>query len=517
MIPLLSQRSRLVDMKTPLRILSLVTLLAAPTVAQDKLVIEAGRIITQAGKDIENGVIVIEDGRIRAIGTADQIEKPWDATVLGGPELVAFPGFVEAHTSRGMDRPNENIDVAPFLDIQDSVDPVSFFFEDCLRYGITTVNLQHGFNCVVGAQGMIVRPTGMTVEEMLVRPRYGTKISLRPKSGKSRATQQQALRETFDGLKSYLEELIEAERDQRGYAEREALAQGRELEEEEKEGRAMKSAAWTVDGLELIPRGAIDEKLSPLLDIVEGRRTVFLECHEPVEVHQAVELAQAQGFADKAVLVVRPACWRAADQLASSGMPVVLEGGLMDVRRNAVTGEEEETFVPAVLAEKGVEFAISVESNAQRSLWYQAAMAVGHGLSRSDALDAVTTTPAKILGLEGQVGSLEVGKLGNVVLFSGDPLSISSWVEHVIIEGAEVYDRAKDVRNKHLIDGTQPRGTAAQLEPEEHHQDEGDDDPDNHGDEEEEGHGDDGDDHSGDDEEEHHDDDEHHHREGEEN
>src|SRR6185436_14414185 len=88
-----------------------------------------------------NGKLLIEGGRIVAVGKADEVEKPWDATVLGGPELVAFPGFVEAHTSQGMDRQNENIDVAPFLDIRDSIDPVAYFFEDCLRYGMTTVNV----------------------------------------------------------------------------------------------------------------------------------------------------------------------------------------------------------------------------------------------------------------------------------------------------------------------------------------------------------------------------------------
>ncbi|HVQ27621.1 MAG TPA: hypothetical protein VMV01_20690, partial [Planctomycetota bacterium] len=78
---------------------------AAPQ-AEGKLVIEAGRIVTQAGPDIENGRIVIDGGRITAIGKADDVEKPWDATVIGGKDLVAFPGFVEAHTSQGMDRSN---------------------------------------------------------------------------------------------------------------------------------------------------------------------------------------------------------------------------------------------------------------------------------------------------------------------------------------------------------------------------------------------------------------------------
>jgi len=458
--------TRLLDMKTNVfRSLSFLVVLASSAAAlQDKLVVEAGRIVTLAGDDIENGVIVIENGRIKAVGKAGEVQKPWDATVIGGSELVAFPGFVEAHTSNGMDRANENLDVAPFLDIRDSIDPVAFYFEDCLRYGVTTVNVQHGPNCVVGGQGMIVRPTGMTVEEMVVRPRYGTKISVSPKQGKSRATQMQQLRETLDGLRVYLEELIEAERDKRGYAEREALAQGRELTSEEKKGRSMEGKAWKVDGLELIPRGAIDEKQAPLLEMVEGRRMVFLNCEEAMDVEHAIEFARTNGFLEKSVLVLDVRCWRAADAIAEAGLPVVLEGGLLEMRRNPRTGEEEETFVPAILADKGIRFALSSEASGQRSLWYQAALSIGEGLDRSIALASVTTTAAEILGLEKEVGSLEVGKMGNVVLFSGDPLSITSWVERVVIEGREVYDRRKDVRNKHLLEGTQPRGTAAVAE-----------------------------------------------------
>src|SRR5262245_17931127 len=100
------------NMKAILRPVLLCAALAglrAPLLAQSdaKPVIEAGRIITQAGPDIENGRIVIAGGRIVAVGKADEVEKPWDATVLGGTAFVAFPGFIEAHTSQGMDRPNE--------------------------------------------------------------------------------------------------------------------------------------------------------------------------------------------------------------------------------------------------------------------------------------------------------------------------------------------------------------------------------------------------------------------------
>jgi imidazolonepropionase-like amidohydrolase len=428
--------------------------------AEGKLVIEAGRVVTQAGADIEDGRIVIDGGRIVAVGKASDVEKPWDAVVLGGKDFVAFPGFVEAHTSQGMDRANENIDVAPFLDIRDSIDPVAYYFEDCLRYGVTTVNVQQGANCVVGGRGMIVRPTGLTVEEMTVRPAFGLKLSAEPKSGKSRATQMQALRFAFDDLRAYLEDLVEKERDERGHAKREALFQGRDLEEEKASGRPMGGTAWKIEGLELIPRGALDEKYAPLLELVEGGHAAFFHCGDALDVAHALEIARANGFLARTTLVIEEGCWKAADLMAEAGVPVVLDGPLVEVRRDPITGDEEETFVPGVLQEKGVRFALSSENLNTRAPAFQAALAIGHGLDRQVALDAVTRIPAEILGMGNEVGSLEVGKLGNVVLFSGDPLSVTSWVEHVVIEGRPVYERAKDVRNKHLLEGKQPANTA---------------------------------------------------------
>lgn len=443
---------------TPLA--SLLVLAGAASASDGKLVIEAGKIITLAGPDIENGVIVVQDGRIVAVGKAGEVEKPWDAVVIGGKEFTAFPGLVEAHTSQGMDRANENIDVAPFLDIRDSIDPIAYFFEDSLRNGITTLNVQQGANCVVGGRGMVVRPTGMTVEEMAVRTLYGLKLSARPKNGKSRPTQMQALRFAFDDLKSYLEDLVEKEKDEQGRAKREALFQGRDLEAEKASGRAMQSSAWKVEGLELIPRGAIDEKYEPLLELLEGRYTAFFHCGDALDVNHALEVARAHGFLAKTVLVIEDDCWKAADRIAEAGVPVVLEGSLVDVQRDPVTGEETETFVPGVLKEKGIRFALSAEDPNSRSLTYQAALAIARGLTRAEALDAVTKVPAEILGLGNELGALEKGKLANVALYSGDPLSITSYVEHVVIEGKPVYDRSKDVRMKHIVEGRQPAGTA---------------------------------------------------------
>ncbi|MBC8451291.1 MAG: amidohydrolase family protein [Planctomycetes bacterium] len=423
--------------------------------------IEAGRIITQAGDDITDGVIVVENGRITAIGPAADIERPWDATVVGGPDFVAAPGFVEALSSNGMDRANENLDVTPFLDVRDSIDPVHFFFEDCKRWGITTINVQQGNNTVVAGRGRIVKPVGMTVEEMTVRPSFGYKISFAPKSGKSRATQRQVLRRTFEDFRMELEGMVQDASDEADTARREALAQGRDAEDKDAAGRPMEGDGWKVEGLEKIDRDAIDAKELPLLDMVEGRTHTFIYCGAPMDVQPAIDFAKANGLAKGATLVLDNSCWKAADAIAAAGMSVILDSNLVHIETDPVTEVETETFVPGVFAEKGIPFALASANSTTNSLWFQAALCVAHGMSRTDALAAVTNTPAKLIGLGDQLGSLEVGKLANVLLLTGDPLDMTSYVDKAVVEGSVIYDSATDLRNKHLFEGQAPRGAAA--------------------------------------------------------
>ncbi len=452
--------------KAPILILSAALLAppgaSAPAGAQQggKLAIKAGRILPKPDAPaIEDGVIVIESGRITAVGGADT-EIPWDAEVIEAPEWTAFPGFVEAHTFRGTDRPNENIDVVPFLKIADSIDPVNFYFEDALRYGITTINVQQGEQTVIAGQGLVVKPVGMTVEEMLVKSDAGLKLSASPKRGNSAPTQVQALRTAFGDLRRYLEDLVQQKRDKSDLARREALFQGRELEGEAGKGRAMEGSAWRVEGLDRVPRGEVDEKQEPLLALVEGRMAAFFFCSRAMDVPHALEIARDNGFLARTTLVLDGDSWKAADRIAEAGLPVVWEGDLVHVERDPIDGELRETFVPSELDRRGVRFALSAENPASQSLWYQAALSTGLGLPREKAIAAVTTVPAEILGLGKRVGSLEPGKDGNVLLLSGDPLSVSSWVERVVIEGKPVYDRSKDIRIQHLLEGKTPPGTA---------------------------------------------------------
>jgi len=159
--------------------------MSAAAQAQDVIAIKAGKIITVSGREIMNGVVIVRGGKIVAIGA--NIPIPDGAKVLESP--VVMPGMVEAATSRGMDSPNENVAVVPFVNTSDGIDPVNVTFDDALRDGITTLHILPGNATVVGGTGIIVKPTGPTVENMLIRKPSAMKLSLAPSGGRSRMTQ----------------------------------------------------------------------------------------------------------------------------------------------------------------------------------------------------------------------------------------------------------------------------------------------------------------------------------------
>lgn len=435
---------------------------ASAAVQVSKTAVKAGKVITLAGEPIENGVIVIEGGRITAVGPQGEVQIPWDAEVIDQPGMVAFPGFVEPHVSRGIDRANETLDVAPFLNVADSIDPVNFYYEEALRNGILTINVQQGVQTVVAGQGMVVKPYGMTVESMMIKPRAGLTMSAAPKRGKTRATQAQALRGAFEDLERYLRDMVQRKKDGSDFDRREALYQGREIEGEDAKGRPLQSSAWKIDGFELVPRGEVDEKRAPLLAVIEGRMHAFIWCSTPLDVHTALGVAEANGFTANTTLALGKSCWKAVDKIKAAGVSVLLEPDLVHTQSDPLTGEEIETFVPKVFFDAGVPFALMSSSDANRTLWFQAAQCVANGIPRSAALAAVTTAPAAILGLDKRVGKIAPGADGQLVLMNGDPLSVTSVVEHVVIDGKHVYDRSKDVRVRQLLDGTRPAGTTSE-------------------------------------------------------
>jgi imidazolonepropionase-like amidohydrolase len=389
---------------------------AAPV--RKKIAVKSDRIITIAGADVKGGVILIEDGTIKAVGT--DLEIPWDAFVIEAKDRVVMPGFVLAHTSGGLDRENENLPEVPFLSTFDSIDPISTFFEDSLRDGVVAMLVLPGNNTLLGGTGTLVRPYGRTVEAMLVKRYAGLKISLRPSRNTSRMGHMQRFRRYISDLDYYLEE----------YKQRKADAKEEKKPFDE----------------------PIDVKKQSMVDLLNKRLTAFIYCDRAADVPKALEIQQTHEL--NAVLVLSPDCYKAADLVAGSKLPVVLDPQLIVWETNEETNEEEMKIVPMIFHKAGVKFAFQTDTSqyGRRYLWYQAATAVKHGMKRMEALKSITLYPAQFIGVDDRLGSIEVGKEATFVFLTGDPLDAQSWVDQVMIAGEIVYERAKDERLKKLLE-----------------------------------------------------------------
>jgi imidazolonepropionase-like amidohydrolase len=443
---------QLTKMTCLLAALSLGVTAAAIASPPDKVALTGGQIIPVVGQPIPEGTVLIEHGKIAAVGA--DVEVPYDARVFDVTGKVIFPGMLDVHTWQGMDIPNENRPITPHLDAYDAIDPSQLFFEDCLRLGVSAVHVIPGDNTVIGGLGRVVRPIGMTVSEMTIAEGEFLKISITPRRGHDHMLQMAMLREAFLELDDYLAKLAEAR-----YEEK--------LKEDEQEIEVGPAEARQ-RGRELIRPEDIDDQHRNLLRLRGGQVRVageegptlfkplgaFVYCENAMDVALAVRLAKDNGFFDRIVLVAGGECFKAVEELKRAARPIVLPPDLLYRETNPLTGEVRETFVPAKLFNAGLEFALVPgpdDSYAERMLTYQAARCVRHGIPRDVALRAITLTPAKMLGLQDRLGSIEPGKDAHLVVFSGDPLDFNSVVEKVFIDGILAYEREKDVRLKRLL------------------------------------------------------------------
>jgi hypothetical protein len=279
---------------------------------------------------------------------------------------------------------------------------------------VTTVFVVPGDQTLLGGKGLVLEPVGRTAEEMIVRRDAGLKIALRPRNGTSRMAQVAELRRA---LKS---------------------ASGQEARE-------------VLDDPDDPARSSRQQALSALLD---GRIPAVLACDLPVDVVNAFTVMDEFGITG--FVRLGGGARRALPMLAERGIPVVLPDDIEPLERDAETAREERRFLAREAKDAGVAVVIQANESSpygMRSLWYQAAVAVSQGLTRAEALRAVSLEPARTLGVDDRVGSISKGKDANLVLWSGDPLDPMSHVSRVWIEGDEVYDRTKDRKLKRLLEG----------------------------------------------------------------
>lgn len=421
-------------------------LLTASFVAQpDEVVaLKVGRAITVTGKDIEKAVIVMENGRIKAIGT--DVEIPRTARVIEMPRAVAMPGVVDAHSVNGLRISNERLSNVPYVTVLDGIDPSSPGLRNALRHGVTSVHCISGNVTRFGGQGAVIRTSGRTVAELVVKTPSAMKLSLQPASGENRMGNMAALRKSFYDFYSRVK-AIQGTDGKAPLIEQKKLSLG---------DLVNTRPNWGEIDWKKIPREKVSERDRPMLDLVRGKLRAFINCPTASDVFKAFELIDANHL--DATLVLGPDAWKLTDILAARKDlgPVVLDSRLEVWDKNDETGAEKRHITPVLLHKAGISFALQVSSDSNFNTgpyfgrsgpyhhWYQAARLVRYGLPRAKAIETITIIPARLIGIDNRVGSLEAGKDANIAIFSGDPLDARSWVERVFIEGKEVYERAKD-------------------------------------------------------------------------
>ncbi|MAJ28541.1 hypothetical protein CBD41_03870 [bacterium TMED181] len=404
-----------------------------------KVALTGGKILTISGAPVVDGTILIENGIIQAVGGGD-MAIPYDAMEVDCSGMILAPGLVDSHNPAGLDIPNENLSVAPFVDVYDAIDPSRFFFEDSLRNGVSTVHVMQGNNCVVGGVSRIVHPIGLSPDEMTRLPGIALKMSVTPKGGYDRLRQRAELREVFSEFDRWHENLAETRYDQEA--------------ESSDEMDALPPAEAREKGKSLIREEDLDDRHRHLAYLEGGKLGAWIHCGSATDVAPALAMIEKRGWGGRAVLVLSGDAHLAADEIAAAKVPVVLDSDLIHRERDAITGEIEETFIPEVMRKKRIRFALqSGRSNVmpEHLLTYQAARLVRNGMSQEQALRTITLGAAEICGVADQYGSIDKGKVANIVMWTGNPLEMTSWVQKVWVEGILAYDREKDARLERLF------------------------------------------------------------------
>lgn len=344
------------------------------SVAQDPkpelIVLKGGRIVPVSGPDIENGMILLADGKIRSLGAS--IEVPAGAKVIEVARTSwILPGFVDAHSYLGsaFDVEESTESLTPEARAVEAYTSRHPDVREAMGSGVTTVALAPGNGNVVGGQVGIVKLNGRRYDQALLRTTAAVKASLG----------------------------VEALRPDREPTSR---------------------------------TGAVAMLREQLRDPKSELRTrpIFLHVQTPGEIESALELRSS--FQLKMTLVHARGAAEAAARLKEAKVPVAF-GPL------TVSDRREILETPARLAKAGVPLAFvsDAPATAEEHLRATAAFAVKYGLDRVDALRALTTVPAELLGLSGEVGALAEGKAADVVVWSGDPLTLVHQVELVIVDG----------------------------------------------------------------------------------
>ncbi len=403
---------------------------AAVPAAAELLVIDGATVHPVSGEPFV-GRVVIEDGRILA--AAPDAAAPAGATTLDASGLHVYPGLFDALSQLGLleigavpatDDRGEMGAYTPHLDALTAVHPASELIAVARANGIThaLVAPTGGRDGVITGQAGVVSLDGWTVEEMALEPSAAMVVNWPEIQTRSFDFATFSVRETpFNEAKEEAEKKQNELRDWLDAARHYARAAAAEPRRAER-----------------------DLRLEALVPVVEGRQPVVMLAQSKRDIESAIDFAEQEGL--RMILAGGRDAWQVTELLAEKQVPVIL-GFVQSLPREEDDPYDRPFRTPADLAAAGVRFAFASGAgggfgpggpHAARTLPWEAATAAAHGLPADEALKALTLYPAEILGVGDRLGSIEPGKIANLIVTDGDPLEITTRVRHLIVNGREV-------------------------------------------------------------------------------
>ena len=410
---------------------------AGAGVRAQTVALTGGLVYPISSEAVEGGTVLIVDGRIAAVGV--DVDIPAGAEVVDVTGSVVMPGIIDAMSYYGVAAEDMNEvpnPLTPELRIIEAFAPFGTFgsgeageirVRELLQGGVTATYIGPGDATVLGGQGAVVKTAGARFDDLIVREPAAIDITL---GGKPASTYREQSRSPSTRMA--------------------VVAQLRDLLVKAREWMATSGGGDEASGAGAAPRNLGMEALARLLN---GEVPARVQANATRDIRVAMELAEEFGF--ELVVDGGAGAHQMAEDLADRGIPVVLGpishpyisgeeipdpgdyGGVDE--RNAVWLQEAGVHVSLASFSRG--FGPFGPGVAGQWLLIDASIARGHGMSEMDVLRAVTLNPAEVLGVADRMGSLEVGKDADVVVFDGDPLSIRTWASRVYVDGRLVHER----------------------------------------------------------------------------
>ena len=383
------------------------------------IVIKNGTINT-----ITNGIIIgdvlIEGGKIKEIGK--DLVVPLDAKVIDAQGKQVFPGFIDAHTHLGLwedgmgyegaDGNEETDPITPQLNPIDGINPMDNTFKEAYQGGITSVCTTPGSANVMGGQCIAIKTFGRRIDNMVIKNPVASKIAFgeNPKScygrdekmPQTRMAIASLLRENLKKAEEYLEEI------------------DLYMEHEDHD------------------KPEYDIRMESLIPVLKGEIPFKVHAHRADDIFTAIRIAKE--FDINLTLDHCTEGHLIADELLEEGYPVIVGPSLSE--RSKIELRNLTFDTAGILSNKGLNVSITTDHPVipVQYLPICAGIAVKHGMKKEDAIKAMTINPATTLGIDDKVGSIEVGKDADIVIWDGDPLEIQSNVLYTIINGKVVHN-----------------------------------------------------------------------------